>query len=684
MDKDQQLKELEKARAGAGVVARKESPQDAAARLDERIAEQRRENSLISDAESKERARASGSRPGVALAPYEAGSTKPSPPRSGVNSSPGAYQVHELNAMESEIAAKVRTSSNGVADASLASLESDVLAKARTRPSGSYMVTPVAQRNDIRSEIAELEAQVTGKPRRASTDDSMGQTDLKSFESDVAAKARARNPGQSSSTPGARNELAQLESDVAAKNKARFPSLETSVGARHEIGSGENAVRQKITEAHPDKQQAIRGAPTSITASSTHSIRDLEERIAYKTGIPLDNAPVPGEETVVQEQSNDSKTVGISPAALDKLQAQLEGVSIAALEHKLDGLQPASSGVALPDVEHGEDDGGDRLAVAIAVQEGDEDDGYIPAAVEYDPDAKPPMFRNRRFRLYSLLACTLIVVMIAGVVGLLTTKSEASPVDESAPVAAPTRVGSLGIEEQLELVVGAEVLNDPESAHFLAKEWIINDDPLQLTSTSDNLVQRYLLAVIYFKFHESGDWLSCNARTEDDPDDFCLYQKLIGVFPVTYSSVTWYRWLSGIHECSWAGLFCDEFNQLRSIELMGQEISGTLPMEFKYFPFLQGINFGWNEMHGTLPPEWGELPHLLNLEVHYNQITGGIPSEWTTAKNLQLLNLASNELTGTIPNDIGGMSNLRGIFLFENSLTGTFPTELTQLSLLSK
>ena len=41
--------------------------------------------------------------------------------------------------------------------------------------------------------------------------------------------------------------------------------------------------------------------------------------------------------------------------------------------------------------------------LAVAVPVAGEDDS-IPEAVEYDPDAKPPLYRNRRFRLYSLLA----------------------------------------------------------------------------------------------------------------------------------------------------------------------------------------------------------------------------------------------------------------------------------------
>ena len=51
---------------------------------------------------------------------------------------------------------------------------------------------------------------------------------------------------------------------------------------------------------------------------------------------------------------------------------------------------------------------GDSLAVAVAVAE-DEDEAFIPAAIEFDPDSKPPIYKNRRFRFY-LIAATILLV----------------------------------------------------------------------------------------------------------------------------------------------------------------------------------------------------------------------------------------------------------------------------------
>mmetsp|Transcript_29042 Transcript_29042/g.41062 ORF Transcript_29042/g.41062 Transcript_29042/m.41062 type:complete len:404 (-) Transcript_29042:234-1445(-) len=56
----------------------------------------------------------------------------------------------------------------------------------------------------------------------------------------------------------------------------------------------------------------------------------------------------------------------------------------------------------------------DNLAVAVAISQ-EEDDAFIPAAIEYDPDSKPPLYKNRRFRFYFLLAVFFLITIGVGV-----------------------------------------------------------------------------------------------------------------------------------------------------------------------------------------------------------------------------------------------------------------------------
>jgi hypothetical protein len=202
------------------------------------------------------------------------------------------------------------------------------------------------------------------------------------------------------------------------------------------------------------------------------------------------------------------------------------------------------------------------LAIAMAVED-DGDDAFIPAAIQYDPDAKPPLYKNRRVRLYVVMAGVLLfVIVIAAAVG--ATSGGAIQL----PTTAPSSVReSLGIQEQITDIVGEEVLSDPTTPQSLAMEWIINEDPAMLPSHAENLIQRYLLAYFYISTTKYTQWLSCNQPKEGE-DSSCIYKKLLSTTPnETYQEFEWVRWLSIEHECAWAGVYCDEFNQTRAIEL---------------------------------------------------------------------------------------------------------------------
>jgi hypothetical protein len=126
---------------------------------------------------------------------------------------------------------------------------------------------------------------------------------------------------------------------------------------------------------------------------------------------------------------------------------------------------------------------------------------------------------------------------------------------------------SLGIQAQIAGVVGEEALTDPLTPQSKALNWIMNEDPAMLTPRSENLIQRYLLALFYISTTRFTPWLSCNKPKEDE-DIACSYKKFVSSDPdVKYEEMDWVRWLSSEHECFWAGVFCDEFNQTRAIEL---------------------------------------------------------------------------------------------------------------------
>ncbi len=224
----------------------------------------------------------------------------------------------------------------------------------------------------------------------------------------------------------------------------------------------------------------------------------------------------------------------------------------------------------------------DGLAVAMAVDAGAEDD-YVYAAIEYDPDAKPPLHRNRRFRVYTCLAIVLVIAAVAVTV-IYVTKG-AKGVDEQytdinvntlptfEPTPSPlTNREQSGIIEQIEAGVlqrGAVFANmtidDPRR---MALEWILHYDQMQLNSDDVNLYQRYVLALLAFSL-DSLAWYYCgNHRMVNANETVDFVQEDCDVLASTGLLESHKVWLSSADECEWYGAKCSgNDGVLRGLEL---------------------------------------------------------------------------------------------------------------------
>lgn len=526
-----------------------------------------------------------------------------------------------------------------------------------------------------------------GDERRSRKLSSSNRAAMNQLEKDAVSKSRAR-----SSARGTGEELNAVEERIAAKTKrnpsSRSMASSSTRSARSMASSNKN--NQPPTEAceelerleeHVTSKKKKKKKSGESSNSLSYTQQDLQKEDSYRS--QGNNNPA-----MDNDSSNDKLgkpneyDAPLSPGGgmkdMDRSGAPQESAPTMIAAHGM---------VNEPDVEYGTYGGGadghgfdDTLAVAVAVS-GEEEDAFIPAAIEYDPDSKPPIFRNRRFRFYCIAATILLAAIAVGAaLGVTASKDTGS----KAPTPAPsTYRESLGIIDQLISVVGEASLADPDSPHARAANWIINEDPRMLEPEADNLIQRFLLSLFYLATTERQPWLSCNPPVGDETY-MCNYTKLAQVFPeVEYENVLWGRWLSWEHECGWAGVFCDEFNQTRAVELPGQQIRGTLPSEIALMPYLQSLTFNWNELYGTMPSELASMKHLLNIELHYNFFTGQVPAEWYAAQALQRVNFAGNFLSGSIPTEIGQLSTMKGFFSFENSIGGTIPSEIGKMKFLS-
>lgn len=544
----------------------------------------------LTDDEIKAAARSGGeiSRPGiVSVSGAEAArlDQRIAAKRSGVST---ASSTDSMNSSGSYGSESDNLENRKAPPAALGRLEQDLQAKQRGRANGTAASQPGA----------------VSSSKSGSNNTTAARVELNGLEADVAAKNRARAPAAASVPGAAHSELNSLEADVAAKNRARAP-VASRPGAVNSAASLDQKVAAKVRSSQPPAEQLqqlessvagkMRTSAPATMPGATASLAQFEDQVTAKTGgraateisrlddriatknamhsstATASNTPrhlQDAEDEVLKKKSVPGSGVSSSDAPQSKHDdamppEQYSGGKDDAMDHRhQEGLMAGSAdNLRGTDLEYGVygGPGENGLAVAFAVEEDDED-MFIPSAVEYDPDAKPPMYRNRRFRLYAFLAIVVVVVVTIGAaVGItLSHKREVPEI--------PYRE-TLGIRENIERIVGSDVLDDYTNAHRKALDWITYDDPKAITPDDNTFAQRFYAAYFYFATSVKHPWSGgCNPPVGDEPDH-CQYNRLVATNPIEYSTIPWVRWLSGQSECNWAGVGCDENGQFRTLEL---------------------------------------------------------------------------------------------------------------------
>jgi Leucine-rich repeat (LRR) protein len=221
--------------------------------------------------------------------------------------------------------------------------------------------------------------------------------------------------------------------------------------------------------------------------------------------------------------------------------------------------------------------------------------------------------------------------------------------------------------------------------------------------------------------------LNCGAATLSGP----LTQRAILEKFYYYTGGRYWKestnWLvDAVDICDWSGVTCNDDNNVMSLVLDENQLSGRIhtslfalpalsllslkdnPLKFKFDGIeaavqlrelklsgsglssvdgiskavnLVSLHLTDNEFKGTFPEELYQLQSLQSLFLDYNKLSGPIPKALTQQMtNLQELFLFNNRFTGQIPSELGQMTNLRSLALSENDLTGTLPRSLEGLT----
>jgi hypothetical protein len=386
---------------------------------------------------------------------------------------------------------------------------------------------------------------------------------LVQMELDIEGDLLGRSPGGACSAPGVYSESRTAQSSPT--DRLELQDLEVDYGrcrrSSARILRFDTGITSGLIES--DNNESLRSLETDLRGNETSKVAVLPTSENTATLSPKAASRVT--ETRVREGLVEKSLLNDSAGALhvsDEDQHASFSKDALTLES---GLADPHAVTSDADLEFGvyglpTENG---LAVAFAVTEEESEDMFIPSAVEFDPDAKPPIYHNRRFRLY---ACLAIVVILAGtvasVVGILFTRDETTTVE---PPQLPYRA-TIGIREAIEDFVGNDQLEDPSNPYRKALDWIQDVDPLALTPTDGKFKQRFLVAYLYFATSVKKPWSSDCIPPINDTETQCTYKTLITVDPITHYSIVSQKFLTGSDECDWGGVFCDDEDNIRGLE----------------------------------------------------------------------------------------------------------------------
>lgn len=182
-------------------------------------------------------------------------------------------------------------------------------------------------------------------------------------------------------------------------------------------------------------------------------------------------------------------------------------------------------------------------------------------------------------------------------------------------------------------------------------------------------------------------------------------RKILEKFYYSLNGDQWYNhthWLSDRPLSQWEGITIDD-GELQDIVLYYNNLSGNIPEELYNLTSLRSIQLGGNNIQGTLSPRIRNLKNLHTFVVEANILTGEIPAELWALPNLEVLNMSANSfqpitidyvkinknlrslrlqklnISNALSPEIGVLTQLTDLDMSESHIHGKLPKELFQL-----
>lgn len=158
-----------------------------------------------------------------------------------------------------------------------------------------------------------------------------------------------------------------------------------------------------------------------------------------------------------------------------------------------------------------------------------------------------------------------------------------------------------------------------------------------------------------------------------------------------YNALDGNNWVHNDNWCSdkpvgeWYGVHCTSEGTVNLLQLISNNLSGTIPDSFGVFKDLFFLNLAYNQIEGAIPESIGNLSNLEYLDLACNRLSGTLPESMKNLKRLKDLHLYGTPnqdypyFNGPLPSWIGELTQLEYLQFSCNKLSGELPESLSNL-----
>lgn len=152
------------------------------------------------------------------------------------------------------------------------------------------------------------------------------------------------------------------------------------------------------------------------------------------------------------------------------------------------------------------------------------------------------------------------------------------------------------------------------------------------------------------------------------------HNNMTGEIPVEIGNLV-NLWQLELYNNSFTGKLPVGLRNLTKLEMFDfseNYLEGDLS-ELRFLNNLVSLKLFQNELSGQVPAEFGKFTKLVNLSLYRNNFTGPLPHNLLSWAKTGFIDVSENFFTGPIPPNMCKQGTMRGLLMLQNNFTGEIP-----------